>query len=138
MYINLSDYFGPFVGHPDATDEVVDRAEELLAKVNGLMEVAFEEGIEFHINPATNSYISGKTLGGFRPKDSTVGSKNSSHKQGRGIDIYDPFNEFDEWLYIHQAALITFDLYMEHPSATPKWTHLTDRAPGSLKRVFLP
>jgi hypothetical protein len=63
----------------------------------------------------------------------------SSHKEGRGIDIYDPHDgAMDHWCMQNQVDLVEIGLYMEHPAATPGWCHLTTRAPGSGSRVFYP
>jgi hypothetical protein len=136
--INLADYFGKWAGHKDATDQVVDDAECFLAKVNALLDVAFADGVDSHINPATGTYISGQTLGGFRPQDCAQGAPTSSHKVGRGVDIYDPQNELDDWCHKHQDVLKRMGLHMEEPMATNRWCHLTDRAPRSNKTCFMP
>ena len=137
-YILVDDYFGPWRNHPDVTDERLNNALVLLDKVNALLEEAFLDGIDLDINPATGSYVSGKTYGGFRPQDCPQGAPQSSHKQGMAVDIYDPHNTLDEWCFKHQDRLAHHNLYMESPTATPKWLHLTTRAPKSLKRVFMP
>jgi len=57
-------------------------------------------------------------------------------KNGRGVDIYDPENALDNWLT--DAILERHGLFRESPLHTPRWCHLTDRAPKSGKRTFLP
>ena len=136
--ISIEDYLGVWAGHKDADAAVQANATQFLLSVNAFLEEAFADGIDMHINPRTKSYISGKTLGGFRPQDAAEGSPMSSHKTGRGVDIYDPFCELAEWAFKHQDRLVHHNLYMEHPSKTIRWLHLTNRAPGSHKRVFLP
>jgi hypothetical protein len=113
--IFLADYFGPWVDHKDATEEVKKNAEVLLEKVANLLD---------------------ETYGGFRPQDCPQGSPNSSHKVGRGVDIYDPLNALDNWLT--DALLEKYGLYRESPLATKGWCHLSDRAPGSGRRTFSP
>lgn len=136
--ITVADYFGKWADHPDATDTVVESAEEMLSRVNSLLEVAVHDGVDLQINPATGTYISGQTLGGFRPQDCGQGAPTSSHKVGRGVDIYDPHNALDSWCYLHQDILKHLGLHMEHPDATNTWCHLTDRAPRSGNTCFFP
>lgn len=145
-YIDIGDYFGKWIKHPDVTDEVTISAIKLLDKVNAILEEAFTDGIDFDINPATNSYVAGQTYGGFRPQDCPQGSPGSSHKTGAGIDIHDGSvsggGQLGEWLFKHQNRLMHHGLYMEHPTATvgknTRWVHLTTRAPRSGRRVFMP
>lgn len=137
-YILITDYFGKWLKHPDVTDTVMDNAIHLLDKVNALLEEAFADGVDLDINPITGSYVSGNTYGGFRPQDCPQGAPQSSHKTGRAVDIHDRHNILDEWCFKHQDRLMHYDLYMEHPQATPRWCHLTTRAPASGKRVFHP
>jgi hypothetical protein len=134
--IFVADYFGPWAGHKDATDEVKVNAFNLLEKVNALLDEAFRNEIDLPDNPATGTLISGSTYGGFRPQECPQGAPNSSHKVGRGVDIYDPENALDNW--ITDKILEKYDLYRENPLATRHWCHLSDRAPGSGKRTFSP
>ena len=132
------DYFGPWQNHPDVTDEVRSNAEELLLRVNALLEDAFRDGIDLSLNKQTDSYVSGTQYGGFRPQSCPIGAPKSAHKTGQAVDIYDPWDALDEWIDKHPACLETHDLYREASSATRKWCHLSTRAPGSKKRTFLP
>ena len=135
--ISLSDYFGPYHNHPDATTQRREAADDLLAKVNALLLEAEADGsYGWLVNPNTGSCISGKTNGGFRPHDCPEGAPSSSHKQGRGIDIYDPAQSLDDW--ITDEMLAKHGLYREAPESTHNWAHLTDRAPASGHRTFAP
>ena len=134
--ITSQQYFGPWLFHPDATPERMAAAQRLLGRVEKLTNRLELSGVVFKDNPSTKSWVSGKTYGGFRPQDCPQGSPDSSHKQGRGVDIYDPDNTIDA--AITDDLLIQFDLYREHPDSTPGWCHLTDRAPKSGRRSFLP
>lgn len=136
--ILIADYFGKWINHPDLTDKVMANAIILLDRVNPLLDAAFEDGIDLQINPLTGSFVAGNTYGGFRPQDCPQGAPQSSHKQGMAVDVFDKTNELDEWAFKNQDRLRLFDLYIEHPQATPRWCHLTTRPPGSGKRVFLP
>ncbi len=134
--ISVADYFGPWLNHPDATEERKANAQALLERVNNLLDDAFLDYVDLVDNPVTETLISGKTYGGFRPQDCPQGASNSSHKIGRGVDIYDPQNYLDNWLT--DAILERHELYREAPLYTPRWCHLTDRAPGSGNRSFMP
>lgn len=117
-------------------------AMDLLSIVNRLI-VEFQTMYGFHaddIDPDTGTQISGSRGGngdgGFRLPTATTGKGLSSHKEARGIDIYDPHNLLDNWLT--DAILEQYGLYREHPDSTPGWCHLTTRAPGSGLRTFQP
>ena len=132
--ITLRDYFGPWIMHRDATPDRQAAAILMLSKVNALLKDAEHLGLDD--NPVTGTMVSGLDLGGFRPKDCKVGAATSSHKEGRGIDIYDPDNHLDGWLT--DQILEAHGLYREAPAATAGWCHLTDRPPLSKHRTFLP
>lgn len=134
--ILIEDYFGKWECSPDATPERVENAKVLLSKVNPLLNRAFDSGVQLHINPNTKTHVAGNTYGGFRPQDCPQGAPHSSHKDGRAVDVFDPFNELDNWLT--DKLLEEFGLYRESPLATKSWCHLTDKAPGSGKRTFTP
>ena len=134
--ITVSQYFGPWLDHPDATHARVDAAEKLLSKVNALLVAAEHAGVVVPINPLTESQVTGVQYGGFRPQSCTQGAPQSSHKVGRGVDVYDPQNRLDAWL--NDDILEAYELYREHPDSTERWVHLTDRAPGSGNRTFYP
>lgn len=63
------------------------------------------------------------------------GAPNSAHCEGRAVDV-----ERTPALlaFCTEDNLEKFGLYMEHPDSTPGWIHLTDRPPGSGRRVFKP
>ena len=132
--ITLRDYVGPWIMHTDATPDRKSAAVLMLAKVNSLLDECHALGLRD--NPVTGTMVSGLDLGGFRPLACRVGAANSSHKEGRGIDIYDPDNHLDGWLT--DAVLERHDLYREAPASTLGWVHLTDRPPVSKRRTFQP
>lgn len=136
--ITLLQYFGPWMNHPDATPAKQANAQRLLDAVNSLMAYAEEHGIEFKINPSTDSQVSGTRLGGFRPILSTTGAARSSHKEGLAVDIYDPDDEIDKWCLDNLDRLEKVGIYLEHPDYTTTWSHWTIRKPGSGNRVFYP
>ena len=135
--ITLEDYVGPHAGSEDWNQERIDNAVELLRRANRLIDAMVARKLcRFRINPHTGTMVSGQTFGGFRPKSCPQGAPNSSHKEGQGVDLYDPKNEIDNALT--DALLIEFDLYRESPGATTGWVHLTTRAPKSGRRSFMP
>lgn len=135
--ITTQDYVGPHSNSPDWTRLRHNNAEQLLDAVNALLEHYYREtGNPLHINPATSSQVSGQTYGGFRPQSCPQGSPHSSHKEGLGVDVYDPADELDTWL--NDDILEQFGLCREAPKFTKSWCHLTIRAPGSGKRTFIP
>lgn len=138
-FISIDQYFNNKRQAPEVTSKVEWSAEILLGRVDLLLG-EFESTTGFHVavNPSTKNHISGNHEGdgGFRLGASTTGAAGSSHKEGRGVDIFDPDGALDEW--ITDAILEKYSLYREDPSATIRWCHLTTRAPGSGKRTFKP
>ena len=134
--ISLSDYLGKWQYTPVATPLVVENAGNLLPKVNALLARFEAEGGALCVNPHTGTLVSGAGLGGIRPPDCEEGAANSSHKVGRGVDVYDPHGALDKWLTDELLAI--YGLYREHPEKTDGWVHLTDRPPPSKKRTFWP
>ena len=136
--ITLAEYFDPWISHPDATPPRKANAVKLLAACAKLEALATADGVKFPINPATKSGVSGQTFGGFRPQCCTQGAAKSSHKDALAVDRYDPIGEIDAWCLRNLDILELCGIYIEHPSATPHWSHWTIRAPGSGRRVFFP
>ena len=134
--ITIDQYVGTHRDNPDWTMERHGNACLLLTAVNALEDSAKLEGLTWPVNSNTKSQISGLTFGGFRPQNCPQGSAHSSHKEGLGVDVYDPDNKIDEWL--NDRTLEEHGLYREHPDSTSHWCHLTIRAPSSGKRTFLP
>lgn len=136
--ITLEEYVGPHANSPDWTPERQAKSIKLLAASAALEAEMVADGINFPINPATKSGVSGQTLGGFRPQASTTGAPNSAHKDGEAVDRYDPKGEIAKWCMAHQDRLKAHGIYMEHPSATKGWCHWGIRRPGSGNTVFYP
>lgn len=133
--ITLAQYFGSKPHTPDHES----CADYLLHRVANLEAEARAAGVDVaHIDPDTGTCISGSRGGagdgGFRLPTATTGAGLSSHKEARGVDKYDPYNELDNWLT--DEILARHSLYREHPEHTPGWCHLTTRAPNSRKRSF--
>ncbi len=136
--ITLNQYVGPHSASPDWTPERQQAATKLLAACCALEVEMARGGVSFPDNPATKSGVSGVTFGGFRPQNCTQGAPNSSHKEGLAVDRYDPRGEIDVWCMAHLDRLAHHGIYIEHPSATPGWSHWTTRAPKSGNRAFYP
>lgn len=139
--ITLDHYFGLWKDHKDATEERRQNAILLLHACAALQYFAERDGVEFLDNPHTGNNVSGKTYGGFRPQDCPQGAPASSHKQGQGVDRYDPEGLIDAWCMNNAEVgglLETCGIYIEHPEATPGWSHWTTRRPRSGNRVFRP
>ena len=143
--ITPEQYFG--AKPHDAEQEIM--ADDLLVRVNALIAEA-ERSLEFTsaICPNTGTQISGSKGGtgdgGFRLPTATTGSPQSSHKQAKAVDVYDPLDKLDEWLdqFEHgvgdNTKLAEHGLYREAPAHTPTWCHLSTRRPGSGRRTFNP
>jgi len=134
--VTVEEYFRAYVGHAEITPEIHENAVELLGKVNALLEECVGDGWVPRVNPATGCLISGTKNGGFRPQATTVGSPQSSHKQGRGVDVADADNTLDAM--VNDVMLAEHGLFREHPAKTLSWTHLSDRSPPSGRRTFSP
>ena len=136
--IYLSQYVDKWSISIDWTPERQNNANKLLDAANALVDCMSAYGIDFPVNPATNSNISGQTLGGFRPQSCKIGAPKSNHKEGLALDIYDPANTIDDWLMQNQDKLVEFGIYIEAPTATLGWSHWSIKPPKSGKHVFQP
>lgn len=136
--ITLPQYAGVHAQSPDWSAERKTNASNLLLACSRLEALARADGIKFPDNPATGSGISGQTFGGFRPQSCTQGAPHSSHKEALAVDRYDPQGAIDVWCLANLDRLEACGIYIEHPSATPGWSHWTTRAPKSGNRVFYP
>jgi len=136
--LHVEQYFGKWLGSKDVTMPIIDNAKRLVDSCNRLISAMELTGINFTVNPLTQSLVGGETLGGFRPQDCPIGAPKSGHKQGLAVDIYDPENQIDNWIFGHQKSLDQYGLYFEHPTATPWWSHWSIRKPPSGRRIFYP
>lgn len=136
--ITLTQYVGPHRSHPDWTPAREQNATRLLAACCALEVEMARGGVGFPDNPHTKSGVSGQTFGGFRPQDCPQGAPNSNHKEGRGVDRYDPRGEIDAWCMAHQDRLAAHGIWIEHASATPGWSHWQSVAPKSGNRAYYP
>jgi hypothetical protein len=138
--ITQEHYFGHKIHHADATPDRIANATWLLEKVNALIGEAQRAGIAIPEDPDTGTQISGTRGGagdgGFRLSTATTGRPGSAHKEGMGVDVYDPHNALDGWLI--NPTLAGHDLYREAADATPGWCHLQIRPPRSGARTYNP
>lgn len=134
--LTLEDYFGRHSSYEKPSDEVMDNAADLLAKVNGLLMAigSVEPTLDAAVNPVVRS--------GWRPKNYNMGvpnaAPNSKHITGQAIDLADDDGELDGFLLDHPEYLVAHDVYIEHPLATKSWTHIQSVGPRSGNRVFFP
>lgn len=144
--LTVPEYFGPWLDHPDATEERLFNASLLVKACNTLEALAIADGVVFPEHPRSLSKmhwgdvsdISGDGYGGFRPQDCPIGAPNSSHKEAEGVDRYDPGGHIDEWCMANKHRLRECGIYIEHPDATIGWSHWTIRPPRSGNIVFYP
>ncbi|CAB4180146.1 hypothetical protein UFOVP1040_32 [uncultured Caudovirales phage] len=149
---------GDYFGSKPHTEAQEDAAQELLDRVNALIDEAESEGVHVRQNcPNTGTEISGSKGGsgdgGFRLPTATTGAARSSHKvlpeeapEGAGVDVYDPANALDDWITsknldtagTSNSVLEKHGLYREHPHDTPHWCHLTTRPVSTGVRTFNP
>lgn len=134
--LTVKEYFGPWFGHLDHTEERNENAKRLLVACNALE--AEMVSVVFPTNRKTGSNVSGAVYGGFRPQHCTEGAPRSAHKEALAVDRYDPLGHIDAWLTAHPDALALHGIYIEHPSKTPGWSHWSIRAPRSGKHIFYP
>lgn len=142
--ITISDYFmGRDKTHADElTDELRENAQETVTRVNGLLLLAKEEGVE-----------PGPVDSGWRPKavnDKTShAAPHSEHLVCKACDLHDTKDrDFARWCLRNTAPLCLqsgqpdllaeIGLWMESPQWTPDWVHLQTVAPHSGRRIFVP
>lgn len=119
----------------DLTDEICTNAAETVRRANLLL-------ARFYVaRPTAHKRV---VNSGWRPPQVNArterAAKLSNHMLAKAIDISDDDGQLDAWLMTTdgQAALAEIGLWMEHPSATPRWAHVQIVPPKSGRRVFLP
>lgn len=137
-----------FAGKPHTPEQ--EAAAAVLLERNNALRAEYEQatGQTLPDCPNTGSGISGSKGGqgdgGFRLQTATTGRGNSSHKEAKGVDNFDPHDGLDTWLDQFEdglggnSKLEAHDLYREATGSTPGWCHTTTRAPHSGHRTFLP
>ena len=131
--ITLADYYmGRDRLYPqELTPELAANARRMVERANALLQRA-------GLRRAVNS--------GWRPAAINAAvknaAKNSRHLHCLAIDIDDDDGALDAWCMAHPEVLEELGLWLEHPSATPRWCHLQivqygSWAPGK-PRYFFP
>jgi len=133
--LTLDDWITSSGKYPDRakslelTSQVKDNAQLLLDSVNDLL-----KSLNIDLSKI-------RVSSGFRPSNVNSkipnAAKKSLHMTGLAIDIEDNDNSLDKAIQDKPELLKTYQLWLESPEATPKWTHLdkgtrTDRE----KRIF--
>lgn len=136
-YLTASGSYPARANSPELTAELLGNAEELLKRVNALLN---DLGI-------TKAHVTS----GFRPSAANAAianaSKTSHHQRCRAIDVLDDKDQsiakklLDDADKNKQNSLLAkHGLYMEHPQHTigkrTNWCHLQDVPPGSKNLVF--
>lgn len=142
--ISYEDYVGAWASA--VTVEIEAAIRVLLPKVNALLQNALDNGVPLNLNPETGNYVAGNKngYGGLRPRKCPQGAPTSSHKDGRGVDVFDLGDALDKWLskfelgFGQNTKLREFGLCREAPTATESWLHLSDRLPPSGRDTFNP
>lgn len=79
---------------------------------------------------------------GYRPAafNATVkgAAKKSAHQNCQAVDFADSDSEVKDFIKKNPTVLVDCDLYMEAGEYTKNWCHLSNRAPKSGKRIFIP
>ena len=119
----------------ELTPHITQAAQETVKRANALMALFHEANPKAHVR-RINSGWRPATLNARVPNAAMY----SKHMSAQAIDIGDDDGQLDAWLMTipGQAALVAHGLWMEHPAATPRWTHLQIVPPGSGRRVFNP
>lgn len=119
----------------DLTPAIRLNAIETIKRANVLL-TAF-----YAANPSTHQRA---VNSGWRPPAVNANvpgaAKLSKHMTGQAIDIGDDDDQLDAWCMsaTGQTTLEKIGLWLEHPSATPRWCHVQTVPPGSGRRVFYP
>jgi hypothetical protein len=113
-------------------------AEDLLERVNPLLELAAAEGVA----PTENEHGS-PVASGWRPalvNDATANAaKASKHVTAEAIDLRDGRGRaLARWCLRNLDKLEELGLWMEDPRWTPTWVHLQMVPPRSGNRVYVP
>ena len=115
--ITLQQYFmGRDVKYKnELTNEFITNATNLLQKVNKLLWLAGRK--EVTVNSGWRPPSVNKAVGG---------SLTSKHMICHAIDLNDDDGSLDAWCMANLDKLEECGLWLEHPSATPRWCHLDD------------
>lgn len=131
-------WMGRDKAYPLALDTATrSNAVRTVELANKLLVLASAAGVPLLANLQGNLVASG-----WRPPAVNAATPNASrtslHMTGQALDFYDPSGAIDAWLMADLQPLVQLGLWLEHPSATPRWCHVQTRPPGSGNRVFKP
>jgi hypothetical protein len=138
--ITLDDYWmGRDAKYPaDLTDAIRSNAQMTVDTWNQLLQIAVTEGVTFHDNLTTGSWVSS----GWRPPEINDHTSNaattSKHLTGQACDIYDPYGELANWIRKNLAYAEQIGLWFEDFRCTAGWVHGQIIPPGSGRRVYIP
>lgn len=152
MSITSKDYFMgrdvEFAGQ--LTAAIRANAEEVVVKVNRLLELASRDGI----SPGTDQYTGTAVASGWRPPAVNARTQNSAtgskHLTAQAVDLQDtPDRDLAQWCLGHERDLVLLGLWMERPQwcagsivegklVPDPWVHLQVVAPGSGHRCYVP
>jgi len=143
-YLSLDKYLRGQYKVTDLPPGGLEEATELIRRVNRCLNIV--DGLLALDTPARKLEASKVFVtSGYRSKEHNArigGSSRSAHVECKAVDVADVGQIISQFLYKdwlrwkEDSVLAICDLYLEHPSATASWCHLTTR-PVSV-RVFNP
>jgi hypothetical protein len=78
---------------------------------------------------------------GYRPAEHNKkigGAPNSAHVTGQAVDIADKDGSLGQYFIQNPQVLNLFDIYIESPTMTPNWVHVSIKPTNSGIRIFNP
>jgi hypothetical protein len=137
MQITMKDFWmGRDFTHPgEFTAAIVAAGEDTVAKVNRLLALMEEDGVE-PLRPQP-------VASGWRPAGVNSHTSNaaahSTHITAQACDLHDDESRsLARWALSHPDALADIGLWMEDPQWCPTWLHVQTLAPKSGHRVYVP
>ena len=135
--ITLADYWKgrDRTAAAELTAEMVENAKLTVERVNALLTLFYRDNAAAAIRTVNS---------GWRPAAVNArvhhAAKGSRHLTAQACDLSDDDGQLDGWLMSErgQQALTACALWMEHPAATPRWSHVQTVPPRSGRRVFYP
>jgi hypothetical protein len=132
--ISMEQYLmGRDVLYPDEyTEEIKFNATQTLLAINPLV-------TDFY----NDTGISLVVASGWRPAEVNAATSNSAgnswHIHAGACDLRDTQDrDFARYVAANQDKLVTYGLYVERFEWTPSWVHLSQHAPKSGKRFYIP
>jgi len=119
----------------ELTEEIRTNAAETVRRINAFLDLFYTHNPKAY-KRTVNS--------GWRPPAVNArtkkAAKKSKHMMCLACDLSDDDELLDKWCMSANGrkAMETIGLWLEHPSATPRWCHLQTVPPNSGNRVFYP